>query len=534
MGHQPTRPPRLRRIVAVTLGVLAAAGLTAPAAGAAGIEAAFGRSATPSAAAASPAAVEGRASVRAAEDRDVPVPTVTGPVSGQPWSVSPAVDWATRGYTQEEFFLRGTARAYLNDGAWSDDGRWNAKLNPGATAPYTTRIVVRRPTDPARFNGTVVVEWVNVSAGFDVEVDWVFTREELLRRGYAYVGVSAQAVGVNNLRGNPRYEQLAHPGDAFSYDMFSQAAEAVAAPADGGPKPLGDLTDGVERLLADGESQSGGRLITYVNAVHPLVRVFDGFLIHSAAGGAPLSQPSAAGSPTTPQIPGGDVARPITRIRTDREEPVLLFNTETDVVPFANLGPSGIHEQPDGASLRIWEVTGTSHVDTMIVGNLDCGGAPVNDGPQSYALSAAVRHLDRWVTTGRPAPRGHRITVADGAVVRDPATGLARGGIRLPDVAVPTRTLSGSRPSPTTGGSGFFCALAGSRDPWNGDADPWDGQAGQDPSPTPEPVLSELYASHDDYVRQVTLATLFSTLRGHVLPEDVTAILERARDAEVP
>jgi hypothetical protein len=510
MGNHRARRLRLRRVVGIA--VLAATGLAAtfvpPVSAASG---------TP-----------------AGDTPDVPSPEVTGPVAGTPWSVSPT-DYAQRGYTQQEFFLHGTARSYLNDGAWGDDGRWNAKVNPDAEAPYTTRILVRRPSDPAAFNGTVVVEWMNVSAGFDVEPDYVWTRNELMRRGYAYVGVSAQAVGVNHLRGNnpTRYSGLAHPGDAFSYDMFSQAAMAAISPADGGPQPLGDITDDVERVLADGESQSGGRLITYVNSVHPLVRLFDGFLIHSAAGGAALSQPSAAGAPTTPSIPGGDVPRPTARIRTDREEPVLLFNTETDVVPFSNLGPSGIHEQPDAATLRIWEVTGTSHVDTQLVGNLDCGGAPVNDGPENYALSAALRHLDRWVSTGRPAPRGARITVTDGAVVRDAATGLAKGGIRLPDVTVPTRTLSGSRPSGTPGGN-LFCILAGARDPWNGDADPWDGQAGIDPSPTPEPVLSELYPSHEDYVRRVTVATLIASLRGYVLPQDTTAIVETARNADVP
>ncbi len=516
MGLTRTRPPRLRR--AVTVAAIAVLALTGTLVGAG----------------AGPAGAGVTSRAPAADSSDVPSPEVTGPVAGTPWTISPG-DYAQRGYTQQEFFLHGTARAYLNDGTWGDDGRWNAKVNPDASAPYTTRILVRRPADPAAFNGTVVVEWMNVSAGFDVEPDYIWTRDELIRRGYAYVGVSAQAVGVNAMKANnpTRYQPLSHPGDAFSYDMYSQAAMAAVEPADGGPQPLGDITGDVDRVLADGESQSAGRMITYVNAVHPLARVFDGFLIHSASAGAPLSQPSAAGVPPTPSIPGGDVPRPVTRIRTDRQEPVLLFNTETDVVPFSGLGASGIHEQPDAPGLRIWEVTGTAHIDTYLLGDLDCGGAPINDGPEHYALSAAVRQLDRWVATRRAAPTGPRISITNGAIDRDGATGLAKGGIRLPDVTVPTHTLSGLRPPGSVGGN-LFCFLAGSRDPWNGDADPWDGQAGLDPSPTPEPKLSDLYASHDDYVRRVGLAALFSALSGYVLPQDVPAVVQAARDADVP
>ena len=40
-------------------------------------------------------------------------------------------------------------------------------LTEGESAPYRTRIVVVRPQDPTQFNGTVVLEWLNVSSGFD-------------------------------------------------------------------------------------------------------------------------------------------------------------------------------------------------------------------------------------------------------------------------------------------------------------------------------------------------------------------------------
>ena len=75
------------------------------------------------------------------------------------------------------------------------------------TAPYATRIVVVRPTNPSKFNGTVVVEWLNVSAGADASPDWNAVHRELIRSGYAYVGVSAQKVGVE---GGPSLIGMAH------------------------------------------------------------------------------------------------------------------------------------------------------------------------------------------------------------------------------------------------------------------------------------------------------------------------------------
>ncbi|HEY2998050.1 MAG TPA: alpha/beta hydrolase domain-containing protein [Acidimicrobiales bacterium] len=496
MRNHRVRPGR-----AAALATVLAAGLLAAPAGPAGGQ-------TPPTAAAPPAGVA--------------TPTVTGPVDGAPFSVSRPVDLAAAGYRQDEFFLSGTAQAYLDDGPWGDDGRWNARPNPDATAPYTTRTIVRRPASKADFNGTVVVEWLNVSAGFDAEPDWVWENEELLRSGYAYVGVSAQAVGVNFLRGIPRYAGLSHPGDAFSYDMFSQAAKAVEAPAAGGPQPLGDLTRRVRRLLADGESQSAGRMVTYVNAVQPLTGSFDGFLIHSTGGGANLSQPSPAGSPVTPTVPA---VRPLQVVRTDQDAPVLVVNTETDIVRAGSA--SAIHGQPDADRFRVWELTGTSHIDLDQVGNFDCGGAPVNDAPQRWALRAAVHTLDRWVR--RPslgAPKGPRISVTAGALDRDPATGLVVGGIRLPDVAVPDRTLTGVRPSPP---ANLFCVLDGAHDPWNGDADPWDGDPALDPSPTPEPVPAALYASKQDYAFRYVLSGLQLNMQGFLLAGDFDELLISAQ-----
>ena len=138
-------------------------------------------------------------------------PTVTGPVnggggiplvfSGQPADAIqglPAFDLASVGYTQQEFFVEGTATAYSPTAPLTTDGHWT--VAPSSSAAYKTRIVVNRPTRTRDFNGTVVVEWLNVSGGVDASPDWQHTHVELIRHGYAWVGVSAQSVGVEHLK----------------------------------------------------------------------------------------------------------------------------------------------------------------------------------------------------------------------------------------------------------------------------------------------------------------------------------------------
>ena len=79
--------------------------------------------------------------------------TITGPITVgheiEPISAHPLV-LATYGYSEQEFFVSGTAHAYRAV-AEPADGRW--KVAPTTSAPYETRIIVRRPEDPAKFNG---------------------------------------------------------------------------------------------------------------------------------------------------------------------------------------------------------------------------------------------------------------------------------------------------------------------------------------------------------------------------------------------
>ena len=110
----------------------------------------------------------------------------------------------------------------------------------------------------------MIVEWNNVTAGRDLDIDWFQTNEHLVRSGYAWVGVSPQRVGVEALKvwSAKRYGTLdvTHGGtvaqDDLSYDIFAQAGQAIRAP--GRVNVMGGLK--IERMFATGHSQSAGRL----------------------------------------------------------------------------------------------------------------------------------------------------------------------------------------------------------------------------------------------------------------------------------
>ena len=109
---------------------------------------------------------------------------------------------AAHGYEEQEYFASGTAHAFEATSSPSD-GRLT--VAPTTSAGYETRIIVRRPTSPKKFNGTVVVEWLNVSEG-ESSPDWDYLNPMLMRDGYAWVGVSAQALAIgggSSILGDP-------------------------------------------------------------------------------------------------------------------------------------------------------------------------------------------------------------------------------------------------------------------------------------------------------------------------------------------
>ena len=209
-----------------------------------------------------------------ASAQPVPNPTLSGPVTGGSRGAFGALTAAAlkeADYLEQEYFFAGTARSYDKADAWTTSGVWN--VVPADAAEFRVRMLVRRPAGPQRFNGIVVVEWLNVTAMSEGAADFLHMQEEILREGYVWVGIGAQAAGVNSPTGlkawdSARYGSLVHPGDRFSFDIFSQAAQAILHPR--GIDPVGLPA---RRVIATGRSQSAFRLITYINAIHPLANL---------------------------------------------------------------------------------------------------------------------------------------------------------------------------------------------------------------------------------------------------------------------
>ncbi len=435
-----------------------------------------------------------------------PGPLVTGPITagGGIFDLQGDVSQLpVNNYIQEEFFFEGTAQAYNSNTPLTTDGHWAAV--PTTTAAYKTRMVVRRPLGRPQFNGIAVVEWYNVTAGFDNGPDWSFAREELLRRGFIWVGISAQYVGVEGGVGSlgfgglkatdpVRYGSLVHPGDDYSYDIYTQAGMALRNP--NGVDPLGGIRP--EKLIATGESQSASRMTTYVNAVSPLNDVYTSFLIHSRSARSSALNTTGNGATPTPVF-----------IRTDQHEPVIQLEAETDVPGFAAA------RQPDNGHLRTWEVAGTSHVDEyglgpLAIAFLNCP-LPVNSGPHHYIAHTAFRELLRWMRDpSRDVPHGAQINLdASNGVIRD-QYGNATGGIRTPQLDVPIATLSGF------GQSGGFCGLFGT---------------------TLKFTDAQLLAAHHDrgnFLRTYVARTRAMRASGFLLGPDVWSVLGEAAMVPFP
>ena len=398
--------------------------------------------------------------------------TVEGPVTagihGRPW-FSSLVDLASYGYVEREYFLSGT----------TDGG------------DYKTRLVVRRPVNPGAFSGTVFVEWVNVTGGRDLETLWPAGHDTLLHEGHAYVVVSAQLVGHTELRAwDPvRYGTLTHPGDTpGSFQIFEQAVQAVRG--GGAVDPMGGLD--VDYLVASGDSQSAGRLTTYITGGYAIEGLIDGFLPGRGGGNADTG-----------------------KVAAELKVPMLWLLEEDQA------------ERPaDTAWQKFWYQAGAAHApldwghyvwrsdmrDLALrspVPDAINAGCSMNRG-EGWSVRAGIHWMNRWVRAvdgkagGGIPPTGPRLERdADGELVRD-ADGHAIGGIRYPYVEAPIGVNTAE-----------VCPLFGNYEPFSSSE-----------------IVSR-YPTKGDYVAAVRRHADIALKQGFLLPRDRRRILAEAAAFDV-
>jgi Alpha/beta hydrolase domain len=434
----------------------------------------------------------------------VPTPTVEGPIpvteSSHPF-LATDIPLASYGYQEDEYFISGTGYTYNTGGAVNVNG---SKITTGGpnnngTYPFKTRIVVRRPSNPANFNGKVIVEWENVTAGYDLEANWFSDPYYLIKQGYAFVGVSAQNVGVSYLKkwNAERYGSLevGPTGDALSYDIYASAIKAIRG--DGtGPEPLGSLTPDITKVTASGESQSCGRLVTYYNKVAPLQEIADDYLLTVCT----------------------------SAIRADRPEKVLRIISE-----FENKEQQTEAEAPANPALRHWEAAGGSHVPFMAAANwqvpverdtgpdiADCAHKPVLSRVQwPYLIDAGTKELNEWQEGGSPPPLAPRGEYESPKKLKRNSLGIALGGIRLPDMDVPTGVNlaeNSAAPESSKYPDSAFCILLGQYAPFS------------------EETLDGLYSDYGEYVDKVKADVESLEAQGFVLTEAAQRMVDSAEE----
>jgi hypothetical protein len=427
-------------------------------------------------------------------------------------------DLAVSSYIEEEYFVSGKANVYDYDAGGNVIVR-----TPGA--PYTTRILVRRPSDKSGFSGNVIVELNNPTAMHDMDLQWMFCRDFFIENGDIWVGITVKPIAVKALKKfNPeRYASLsmdnplppdkrceAKPSmlndttseteNGLVWDIVSQVGALLKSKAES--NPIKDYN--VEYLFATGYSQTGGYLTTYINLIHPLDTarlsngkpIFDGYMIGD---GDAFMVPINQCADTLPPGESGVTIKP-------RGVPVI------SVVTQGLLNMTVIARRPDSDTeedkYRRYEIPGSAHVNQKSNDNKPCAadiqraGVPVTptncagvnengvtDFPIEFFMNSSFNNLYAWVRNNTPPPEADPIVTENvgekGELrIKLDEHGNALGGIRHPYVDFPVATYYGQS-RPLDEGSAFFCSLAGYKVPFD------------------NAKIQGLYPAREDYLNKV-------------------------------
>ena len=460
----------------------------------------------------------------------VPTTATNRPFLGAGTSLLP-VDLAARGYVEEEFFVSGNANIY----DWAAPGAKSAVTVRTANVPYTTRILVRRPLAARKASGRVILELLNPTGGYDFAPLWGLSWEHFLRRGDIWVGLTIKPVAAETLkRFDPvRYAPLSfayHQGadcqsaspeseDGLAWDITAQVGALLRSSTKENPLAGFD----VRRLIAAGYSQTGGYLVTYLNAVQDELRlgnersVFDAYL---DAAGAMVAVPI---NQCSPPLPATDPRRDVQR----RDAPVVTAMTQTD---FARARALELR-RPDGDepqdSFRLYEIAGAAHsgpfpagqpsdMDLKIAGLSSPNSAEAcletqSNFPLGYAFNALWMQLEDLLVRGQAMQQAAPISVDPHGKILLDAKGNAVGGVRLPQLAVPLAVYGGrSTPRDASPRSEFLCSLTGSMRAF-------------------QPAeLKTLYGNRTGYIKRFNEAVDAAVAQRWLEPVDATAIKAQA------
>ncbi len=465
-------------------------------------------------------------------------------------------------------------------------GRINGDLSPREVIPgvdkvasndrgrvaYSAKIILIMPAAPLAGNGALLVDVPNrgrayaealynsprdapflsgtLEQGTGFLQDQGFTVAEV----YWELGHDADLPSFVDAEGKTRYVEGA--GFAIVRDAADFLAHAAADSA-GTPNPL---KGAINRTLASGKSQDGRFLKTFLlngfNRVGDR-RVFDGMHVFvSAAGLLPLLQTgtgpesSADGAPTfaNPDFPGVNdgpltIGEIIAKVEARGEVPpkMLLVSSTTDYyslrASLGRTGASGTDDQPLPANVRMYDVAGGSHVVVSQASTCRLPPGRLDWAPVSRAL---LLRLDAWVSHNAEPPASELMplepasgeppalrapSLLSAAVIQVPKRdqdGNALGGVRLPDVAVPTGTNSGQNQPQT-----FTCMLVGSFLPFAAT------KAERERTSDPRPSIEERYHGRDDYVNRVRIAAQALMAHGLLLSDDAAVIVQEAASSKL-
>lgn len=407
----------------------------------------------------------------------LPVTEDSHPFGGAKWQVKP-MDLDSYGYTEEEYLIQGDAKIY----SWPE-GQHAASVER-VGAKYGDRFLVRKPADPAKFSGTVIVEMYNWARGYDRAIAlWGNCHQQIMREGDAWVGVSIRAAVIDNLKkfdpvryaglsyespvepehrldrpqSNTFHDDYTDPNreNGLTWDYFSQVALSLRDQAGGAPMAGYD----VKAIIGTGAT--AGDLATYVAAIDPVScrpdggNIYDGYLIFMT------------GAPGNVNQYEEKLHHMDERCKFYCKVPLMRAYTCRDMLgggmhpDWAYMQRRNDSDEP-GRYYRSYEIAGTglmlkytyftepSHEDVEKMGLQICNGRTGQawseedlktfEFPTRYALDAMLVNLKKWILEGVNPPCTQPYETVDTYPATDlklDEYGNVLGGLRLPYLEVP-------------------------------------------------------------------------------------------------